>query len=94
MQNRLATAILMAMGGSLANLEKTNEISDDVSRKFLESVSDYTMKLLKGEEVQPKGDYPLMKLSGSNLAAQAYNDLTIEVLQASDPTNEIEGYKE
>lgn len=96
MQNRLATAILMGMGGSLANLEKSGEVSDEVSKKFLEAMSNYTVRLLRGEVVITKGDYPPLHLTGLNDAASSYNDVAKNFLDVSEGVvdYEVEGYKE
>lgn len=95
MQNRLATAVIMAVGRSLAILEENNEISCSASGKLLDGIQENIIRLLKGETIPAEAGYPDLKLSGNNLAFSLYSDtLRRYVDEAEGFSPEVQGYKE
>lgn len=92
MQNRLATAILMAVGGTLADFEKDKTWDEVDTGEFLEIVGETIQALLKGEKVE--SGYGTLELTGTNLAASNYNDAAADFLANDNIISSQGGYNE
>lgn len=90
MQNRLATAILMAVGGALADREGNGTWKSEDTGDFLEAVTSNIEKLLRGEVVLAHS-YPNMQLTGGNKAADLYNEIAAEFLKQDEISYDIGG---
>lgn len=95
MQNRLATAIMMAVGNSLAAKEENGTWKEKDVKSFLENVSNTVTELLNGNSVKGFEGYPTLKLSGANIVASSYGELAAKFLQnENSPSYEQGGYNE
>lgn len=98
MQNRIATAINMAYTGALAHrLENHGGITEETTWHFLDTVSEFAVRLLKGETIVVDGGpkYPDMKLSGDNLVYLNYKSSMDRLAAFDNPSpSQQQGYTE
>lgn len=93
MQNRLATAIMMSVGGALARRETNGTMKVQDSLELLDDIVENTQALLTGKTVNCNG-YPPMKLSGENAVQRSYNNIVASLLKSDDVFANVEGYTE
>lgn len=97
MQNRVATALMMAVSATLNHMEVVHGWSENQIGHFFDSVEETAGKLLKGEDVAVgTGQQDTMRLSGSDPFALNWNDGIAQFLDNADPTpkHSNEGYCE